>query len=63
MSKTFKDMRELSAAKAKKIEKRKQAKKDVLALIASAYDTTTQVLEFFDDNEERLTLDDVKALV
>ena len=63
MSKTFKDMRTLSADKVKKLEKRKQAKREVLNMLSKAYDTSSQVFEFFEENEYTLTHDDVKALV
>ena len=63
MSKTYKDMKELSAAKAKKLAKRKQAKREVLSMLSKAYDTSAQVFEFFDDNEYSLTHDELKALV
>jgi hypothetical protein len=63
MSKTFKDMRELSAAKAKKLAKTRKAKRDVLNMLSKAYDTSSQVFEFFEENEYSLTRDDVKALV
>jgi len=63
MTKTYKDMRELSAHKAKQIAKRREAKREVSKMIDRAYDSAIALLDFQDESERFVTRDELKVML